>query len=447
MVETTTVTRSVRGRLARGFAGFGIAGVLSASLMGGAAVWLLGESVGPEVEVIGGGREAGDGSAEMIASMTIARQLDDFMRERIADVRSWASAPAVVSAARQAHSAHRQAGLLDLADEEIETKFRVHKSLGRFPVTDSWLREEIHRSEHFDRVILTDRNGYNVVVSNKKADFVQSDEDWWQLAWSAGFALGPVQYHEDTDSWALEVSMRVDDPSTDTPVGVLHTAFGIAPIQAIADRWPGRGEGRRVTVVDGEGLLLAETDTRHSSTRIMNEKVSVRDGRSDARRSVFGAEPAGRVNGEEWATGWSRTGDGEHYADLARGLPFEGLGWGVVVQSRADGGSRAAGAGTAVERLAARRVIWMAVLGGGAVLLVLLACALGVWMAGCATRPIRDLRTMAADVSMGVATDEVKLATNDELSEIADAFDRMRRSLQMAMRRARGGGRGGAPPS
>ena len=443
MAETTTVTRSVRGRFARGFAGFGVAGVLAATLMGGAAVWLMSGSLGRDLAALDGGRE--EGGAEMSAGMAIARQLDDFLRERIADVRSWASAPVVVSAARQAHSAHRQAGLIDLAAEEVEGKFRVRKTLGRFPVADSWLREEIYRSEHFDRVLLTDRNGYNVVTTNKKTDFVQSDEEWWQRAWSAGFALGPVHYQEDTGSWAIEVSMRVDDPATDTPAGVLRATFGIAPIQAIADRWPGRGEGMRVTVVDGEGLLLAETDSRHSDVRIMNEKVNVRAGQSDARRAVFGAAPAGRTSGDGWVTGWSRTGDGERYADLARGFPFEGLKWGVVVQSRADGGGGgpAAGVEAALGRIAERRAAWVAVLAGGAVLLVLLVCGLGVWMGRRAARPIRDLRTMAADVSMGAATGEVKLATNDELSEIADAFDRMRRSLQLAMRMTRGGGGGG----
>ena len=444
MARTTTGTRSVRGRFARGFAGFGIAGVLAATAMGAVAVWSMGGSLGRDHLAALDEVRAKEG-LERIASRVIARALDDFMRERIVDVRSWASAPVVVAAARQAHAAHRQAGLLDLEAQEVEGKFEVRKSLGRFPVAASWLREEVYRSAHFDRVLLTDRNGYNVVATHKKTDFVQSDEEWWQRAWSAGFALGPLRYQEDTGSWAVELAMRVDDPMTDLPVGVLQAAFGIAPIQALADRWPGRGTGGRVTVVDGEGLLLAETDSRHSSVRIMNEKVNLRSGRPDPRQAVFGGEPAGRVSDDDWVTGWSRTGDGERYADLARGLPFEGLGWGVVVQSRADGGAGGPAAGTdaAVAKIAERRTAWLAMQGGGAVLLVLLFCGIGVWMGRRAARPIRELRTMAADVSMGTAAGEVKLETDDELAEIAAAFDRMRRSLQLVMRMTRGGGGGG----
>ena len=55
-------------------------------------------------------------------------------------------------------------------------------------------------------------------------------------------------------------------------------------------------------------------------------------------------------------------------------------------------------------------------------------------MAGRIAQPIRYLRTVAVQMSQGRATGAVQLETNDELSEIARALERMRRTVQMAVR-------------
>lgn len=448
MAEEATMTSSIRGKLALGLSVIGIGAVFAAVLASYAVTWAWSESVERalvELRSVESEKEP----TEVNASMIIARQLDDFMRERIADVRGWASVPTVIAAARQAHSAHEQAGLLDLTPEEIEKRFQVRKSLGRFPIADSFLQAEIFRSEHFDRVLFTDRNGYNVVTTSISSDFVQSDENWWQRAWSDGFTLSQVLYDESLGSWSVDISVRIDDPATDNPVGVMQAALSITLIQAITDRYPGREDGERVTVVDSEGLLLAETSSDHSGARIMNERVNVRDGEDDVRKVVFEAEPSGHVAEGEWVTGYSRTASGEFYADLTSDFRFGGFDWGVVVQS-GEGGGFSTGIEAVTDRIGAWRGNYAAILGGGALVLGLVIGLIGWWVARRLSRPIRDLHAMTMEVSLGTSNSEVKLATNDELSEIADAFDRMRRSLLLAVRMAHnrnaGTPRGKQPP-
>ena len=448
MAEEATMTSSIRGKLALRLSVIGIGAVFAAVLASYAVTWAWSESVERalvELRSVESEKEP----TEVNASMIIARQLDDFMRERIADVRGWASVPTVIAAARQAHSAHEQAGLLDLTPEEIEKKFQVRKSLGRFPIADSFLQAEIFRSEHFDRVLFTDRNGYNVVTTSISSDFVQSDENWWQRAWSDGFTLSQVLYDESLGSWSVDISVRIDDPATDNPVGVMQAALSITLIQAITDRYPGREDGERVTVVDSEGLLLAETSSDHSGARIMNERVNVRDGEDDVRKVVFEAEPSGHVAEGEWVTGYSRTASGEFYSDLTSDFRFGGFDWGVVVQSGENGGF-STGIEAVTERIGAWRGNYAAILGGGALVLGLVIGLIGWRVARRLSRPIRDLHAMTMEVSLGTSNSEVKLATNDELSEIADAFDRMRRSLLLAVRMAHnrnaGAPRGKPPP-
>ena len=194
MDEGTSVTGSVRAALARRFAAFGIVAALVACAVGYAVAWSWSTSLGRDLANVLAGFE-GD-SAEATTSALLSRQLDEFMRERIADVQGWASGPTIISAARQAHSVHEKSGLLSLSVEDIEKRFQIRKSLGRFPIADDYLRAEIARSKHFDRILFTDRNAFNVVVTNVSSDLVQSDEGWWQRAWSDGFAISPVTYDE-----------------------------------------------------------------------------------------------------------------------------------------------------------------------------------------------------------------------------------------------------------
>ena len=56
--------------------------------------------------------------------------------------------------------------------------------------------------------------------------------------------------------------MRIDDPATENPVGVLQAALSIALIQEITDWYGGSDDGKRVTVVNSDGLLFAETSSR-----------------------------------------------------------------------------------------------------------------------------------------------------------------------------------------
>ena len=442
MDEDTLVARSVRSKLARRFAAIGIGAVMVACMVAYAVTWQWSGSTARDLANLLAGLESE--SPEMRQSALLARQLDEFMRERIADVQGWALGPAVVSAARQAHSVHEESGLLALTVDALEDKFQIRKSLGRFPIADSYLRAEVARSRHFDRILFTDRNGYNVAVTNVSSDFVQSDEGWWQRAWSDGFALSAVQYDESMGAWAIDISVRIDDPATENPVGVMQAALSIALLQEIADWYAGQREAAQITVVDSAGLLLAETSSGHSSARIMNEKVNVRDAESDARQAVFGTKRSGQVVDDQWVTGFSRTAGGELYADLTRDFRFQGFNWGVIVQSAGSGSRLGVEIEAAARKVAGWRGFFGGVLGVSLVVLALLVVAIGWWMAVRVTRPIGYLRAMANQMSRGKATGAVQLETNDELSEIAAALERMRRTMHLAVRVLRERRSGGA---
>ena len=228
-----------------------------------------------------------------------ATQIDSFLKERIQDAKTWAMDDLVVSAARDAHGRHAAVGLVNASIEEIEDRFRIHKSLGASPEADAWLKRQVAVSPHFAEVFFTDRNGFNVAFTNPTSDFVQSDEDWWQGAWSRGISIGEVEFDDSAGVWSIEISIRIDDPDVGEAVGVMKTVLGIEPIQQIADRTvatlPG---GARMAVATGGGLLVAETSSGHARDRIMNTDLNFR-ARAEGRYSPLSVR-SGRVS--RWTT-------------------------------------------------------------------------------------------------------------------------------------------------
>ena len=226
--------------------------------------------------------------------------------------------------------------------------------------------------------------------------------------------------------------MRIDDPATGKPVGVLQAALGLASIHRITDRFRERGYGERITVADHDGLLVAETASEHSNARLMNDKANLRMNENDARRAAYEDDRWGQVIEDGWTTEYSRSAGGEFYADATRGARFPGFDWVVIVQSTQFGASSGIDAG--LETVGAWRRTYAGILGAGFLVIALLAGGVAWWMADRASRPIRYLHAAAVQMSQGRTTGTFRLDTNDELSEVADAFERIRRITRQAVR-------------
>ena len=435
MVEERSSKGSIRAKLARRFTAIAIGAALAACLLGYAATWVWSDSVvrdlTREFSAGSGGENGSDGeNPPMGVGAFLSQLLDAHLLERVADVRGWASAPSVLHAVQQANASREVSGLPNPAAEALESE--VRGSLGRFPVADGYLHGEVADSKDFDWIRVTDRNGLDVVATGVRSEFVHSGEDWWQRAWSDGAAIEEVTYDEKADRWTIGVSMRIDDPATGRPVGVLQAALNLASIHDITDRFREHGHGERITVADHDGLLLAETASEHSNARLMNDKVNLRMNENDARRAAYEDDRWGQVIEDGWATEYSRSAGDEFYADATRGARYPGFDWVVIVQSRQFGAPSGIDAGQ--ETVGAWRRTYAGILGAGFLVIALLAGGVTWWMADRVSRPIRHLHAAAVQMSQGRTTGTLRLDTNDELSEVADAFERIRRIIRQAVR-------------
>ena len=365
----------------------------------------------------------------------VARQLDQFLIERITESKAWASAPVVVNAARAAHARHVAEGLAGTPVEALEERFQARKSLDVSPLADRYLRQQIAASPFFAEVFFTDRSGFNVALTNPTSDFVQSDEKWWQNAWSRQLSVGEVEYDDSAGVWSVEISVRIDDPQTGEPLGVMKSVLAIEPVQQIADRTAQTISGGRVRVTTGNGALIAETVSGHARERIMNPEVDLSEQGVPSVQQAFGGDRAGFSTDEEWITGFARTGGRETYSTVTE--RFSGFDWIVILQRPLAGIEEPISALRAIESALDR---WRSMLGFGlgAVALVCIFVAV-VLSAGAARRlsaSLQAVRDLAERTARGESVAPAAIARPEEMVQVNEAVHRLGLVLTTVLRRS-----------
>ena len=258
----------------------------------------------------------------------IADTIDRYVIERIANLRIWTSDPLVVNAARAGAERHEAEGLVGLAPEALEARAPPEKSLRAFPETDQRLHAFILASPDFAETFFTDVHGLNVATTNPTSDMLQSDEGWWQQAWHRGLHVGEVEYDDSAAVWSVALSLRIDDPGSGVPLGVLKAVLALDVVQDATDRTEEiLSEDGNIQIAERKGRLIAETRSGHAPERLMQEEVGIAD--EIPAMALGGGEPAGLVSGDHVLTAFARTSGGALYDAVSP--DFAGLGWIVVV--------------------------------------------------------------------------------------------------------------------
>ncbi len=374
------------------------------------------------------------GANLITVSNRLAEQLDTFMLERISDVVTWVSAPIVVEAAKAAAALHTREGLTTLDIDAVEAKFITRKSLNVSPKANSYLKAQIGRSEHFGEAFFTDRNGFNVALTNPTSDFVQRDENWWKSAWENGISVGEVEYDESAGIWSVDISVRIDDARTGRSLGVMKAVLGVSLIQQVADSGVEGIEGGSVTVINGDGQLLAETSTRHALDRIMNESVNFRKSSDAAMRTAFGSQPSGYVIGEQKVLGFAHSAGAELYKSVVD--RFQGFNWVVVVQQSTEVAlAPIRGLASIQSSLATSKQNIVYVLGTIVIVVFILAIVMAGILSSRIISPLLELREHAEAVSKGGTSHKINISSNDEIEDLAVAFQRLLTSLTIIVKR------------
>ena len=394
----------------------------------------------------------------------LAENIDRFLLDRIVEVQTWATSPVVVAAVHKARAAHAKQGLDTLEIQQVENKFRTRKSLGLAPEARAYLGEQVRMSPHFAEVFFTDELGYNVALTNPTSDFVQSDEGWWQRAWSSGFAVGEIEFDASANVWAVDLSVRIHDRGTRNPIGVMKAILSIRFVQLFTDRvarrlsapghllhtqlpastLDGRPSASQFLVVTRDGMLIAETRSAHARGRIMQPEINLLTDESlthlnlsyeGDRAGAFIAARRDAQNrpdnspGPSFLVAFARLASTAFYAPVIENFP--GFDWVIIVEAPNLSGHAVLPelTGTLGEDQQGwlRDVLWI---GTGLCVLLLLSSIMLCWLFGrWVLAPVRALTDRVQRMEQGHITARIALSAKGEFAELATALDRIRNMI------------------
>lgn len=423
--------------------------VLPVMLVGGVAWWMLSgflDRVETDFASTRGAIMEGVAGGELLGqARSAARQIDSFFLGHMGEAVAWAKAPVIVGAARAARERHVAEGLTEADVATIEGRFQDVKSLGTSPEAEAYLRRTVSASPYFAEIFFTDANGFNVALTNPTSDFIQSDERWWQDAWSQGIAIGEFEYDDSAGTWSIAISVRLEDPSTSEPVGVMKLVLAIEPVQRIAGRIAEALPGGHARIATKDGVLIAEAASGRAEPANRDVAPAERD-----ELGLLSAE--GFAVQEDWLQGHARTGGADTYAPVAP--RFSGFEWVVVVrQPAAVIHNRIPALGAIDDTLRG----WRRMLEIGTVALVLLwavvAVAVAVRAARRYSKATEAAREFVEHVSQGRPAALTEIDRPREIARLYDAVRELSRAYLSTPRRPVAGaarevsGRPGVRPS
>jgi HAMP domain-containing protein len=214
----------------------------------------------------------------------------------------------------------------------------------------------------------------------------------------------------------------------------MKAVLGVSLIQEVADRGARDINGGVVTVISSGGQLLAETSSKHAEDRIMDESVNLRNSTDPAIQEVFSTRSKGYVLGSGQVLGYAKSAGPELYRTVVTRFP--GFNWTVLVQQPTSIAlAPIEGLSTVQSSLQSskQRIIIILVL--VVIAVFMLAFFVASVLSRAITRPLLDLRELADSVSKGDTSRTIKVNSDDEIQDVAQAFERMRTSVSIIMKR------------
>jgi methyl-accepting chemotaxis protein len=200
---------------------------------------------------------AGDEDARIVNAATLSRQLvDRVLAERSRQVDLIASSPSTIAAAKKGAEVSRERGLPKLSIDQLEDMFKATRSQQVDPAAKAYLSDLVPKLD-IAEIMVTDEYGYNAVTTSPSSDFVQSDEGWWQTAWTAGMTTAQATADPAVQRVIVELASVIRDGGK--RIGVVKVKFGLSVVDSVLAQGSAAGSRLRVDLVDSVGKIIASS--------------------------------------------------------------------------------------------------------------------------------------------------------------------------------------------
>lgn len=267
--QSRQVTSSLRGRYVLTTGAAAIALLLVVTTVGAVA---LGRSMSQQ-------QDATLEDAARRSALLVDRALAERLRQ--VDLIAWESS--VIDAAKKGTAVSKQRGLPLQTISALEERFAATRSQQVDGAALDYLLDLLPKLDMAE-VMLTDQYGYNAVTTSPSADFVQSDEAWWQDAWRNGVSDAEATEDKATAETVVELARAVRDHGI--RVGVVKAKFGLANLDTALAQGS-VGTSVRVDLIDSFGHIIASSGGGRRFQRLAGAEEAWRAGTDSV--ILFGA--------------------------------------------------------------------------------------------------------------------------------------------------------------
>ena len=339
-------------------------------------------------------------------AIIVADTIDRWMNDNEAILRAWGEVPAIVEGVRRAAVEHHERGFIDRTPDEVNAALVHRRHLGMAPQADEYIISQVGRSEAWARVHYSDEYGFTVGGTGGEEDFVQTDERWWNAAWSNGRHEERVVHDANLGGYGLQVALRMHDPATGAAIGVIDATLAISALQEMVDELAAQS-GNDIRILSDWGELLAETGSGHARDRIVRTSSETL-AREPWRGGIGDAGSRGGTIETDVQRGWVRL-------NYAEGPHRD---W-IVALERKTGGT-----GVVRQMLIAAVVL---------ILAAVLGIAGGYMVRRRIAGRLRTLADQAEHLSRIDTTAKIDDDSNDEIGHLAQSLEQLRRRIERAV--------------
>lgn len=191
-------------------------------------------------------------------------------------------------------SVENKYNLMDI--KTLENIFNAKaNSLESDPIARKFLINYVNKISAISEIFFTNKYGFNVEVSNRTSDFVQSDEGWWQNAFKNDLFIDEIEFDNSANTMGFAMAKAVINPDNKEVVGVIKVFFDFTSVSKnIADIKIGKTGN--AYLVNKNNLMISESrftedlkkdGTLKADTTILNMKVET-DGIIAAKKNKNG---------------------------------------------------------------------------------------------------------------------------------------------------------------
>ncbi|MEW5748790.1 MAG: sensor histidine kinase [Candidatus Thermoplasmatota archaeon] len=257
-----------------------------------------------------------------------------------------------------------------------------------------------HGIDMYGEVLVTNRYGATIAMTDRSSDYRQNDEEWWQATRASVHHVSDVEYDASSDMYGLPVCYSVVDGDGEF-IGIIRAFVGV--MEVIAE-----------TQFEAENFESTEVKVVSSSWTMIYSSIAYR-----IFEDVSSKEYIGHIQGE---SGYFKSVEGGRerlyaYTVSPGYLEYEGQSW-IVIMSH-DEEEVLAGVTSLGDRIMAVSYVFL-------MLFVAVAFALSASV----TRPAAAVRDAASRMARGDLGARVEVRSRDELGDLGLAFNDMASELQ-----------------